>query len=256
MKNSFFEPLVVAVLKHKHKILTMEKIKAIFARVMGSEYSDKKMYKMLYYMKNRWYLITIKKNIYFVTLMDDEYTQEWLIDRFYRELVKKHCKEYVFSRWYIWWIKALELHFSAYDIPDEIMIVNADKQSTEVIMFDKKVLFKTYVSGWKNLFSLYKKYVQKISLWRTTLPVICPEIALLESLYNPSIVHKGYIEWLVKKMLKKYKNTLDPAIWAVVVRNNKHHSSINRLYDLAQWVDKKLAWTILAVIKKYSYILT
>lgn len=59
----------------------------------------------------------------------------------------------------------------------------------------------------------------------------------------------------MKKLLKKYKNVLDPDIWAQVVKNNKHHSSLNRLYSLAQQVDKKLADAISAVIKKYSYML-
>lgn len=145
---------------------------------------------------------------------------------------------------------------SGYDVPDEIMIVNTDKQATEVIVFDKKVLFKTYVSWWNNLFRVYKKHISKIDLGRLTVPVICMEIALLETLYNPSVVHKWYIEWLVKKLLKKYKNTLDPSLWALVVKNNKHHSSLNRLYVLAQSVDKKLADSMLWIIKKYSYILS
>jgi hypothetical protein len=87
-------------------------------------------------------------------------------------------------------LKALELHFSAYDIPDEVVIVNADKQSTEVIIFDKKVLFKTYISSGVNLFRLYKKHIVKVDVGKMFIPTICMEIALLESLYNPSVVHK------------------------------------------------------------------
>lgn len=256
MKNMFFDRIVVALMKSKNKVVHIDAIRRIFSVVMEDAYTDKKMYKLLYYLKNRWYLITLKKNIYFVKQSDDEYTEQWLTDRFYWDLVKQHCKEYVKSDWYIGWLKALELHMSGYDVPDEIMIVNADKQATEVILFDKKVLFKTYVSSGNNLFRLYKKHVIKIDLGRITVPVVCMEVALLETLYNPSIVHKGYIEGLVKKLLKKYKNTLNPTIWAFVVKNNKHHSSLNRLHALAQSVDKKLADNILQIIKKYSYILS
>lgn len=122
--------------------------------------------------------------------MDEEYSEDWLIDRFYWDLVKRHCKSYVKGDWYIGGVKALELHLSAYDIPDEIVLVNTDKQSTEIIMFDKKVLFKSYISSGRNLFRLYKKYVQKVDLGRIVVPVVCMEISLLESLYNPSVVHK------------------------------------------------------------------
>lgn len=255
MKNVFFDDIVAALMKSKNKVVHMDAIRRIFSTVMQESYTDKKMYKLLYYLKNRWYLITLKKNIYFVKQSDDEYTEQWLTDRFYWDLVKQHCKEYVRSDWYIGWLKALELHMSAYDVPDEIMIVNADKQATEVIVFDKKVLFKTYISSGKNLFSLYKKYVSKIDLGRVIVPVVCMEIALLETLYNPSVVHKWYIDGLVKKLLKKYKSTLNTAIRALVVKNNKHHSSLNRLYLLAQHVDKNLADGIFQILKKYSYFL-
>lgn len=145
---------------------------------------------------------------------------------------------------------------SIFDVPDEIMIVNAHKQATEVVMLDKKVLFKTYMTGGKNLFSVYKKHIQKFDLGRIFVPVVCMEVAILESLYNPSIVYKWYIEWMVKKLLKKYKNVLDPDIWALAVKNNKHHSSINRLQLLASSIDKKLADSISQIIKKYSYDIT
>ena len=256
MKNKFFDTIVKSLIKNKNKIITIDKIRILFASVMGDAYHDKKMYKLLYYLKNRWYLVNLKKNIYFVKMPDDSYTEQWFVDRFYWDMIKQHCKQYLSSDRYIWWLKALELHLSAFDIPDEIMIVNADKQATEVIMFDKKALFKTYISNDKHLFPLYKKYIQKLDLWRMSVPVICMEIALLESLYNPSPVYKGYVEWLVKKLLKKYKNILHPDIWALVIRNNKHHASINRLYILAQTIDKKLADSIFLIIKKYSYPLS
>ena len=61
---------------------------------------------------------------------------------------------------------------------------------------------------------------------------------------------------MVKKLLKKYKNVLDPDIWSLAVKNNKHHSSINRLQLLASSIDKKLADSISQIIKKYSYDIT
>lgn len=256
MKNKFFDSIVKDLVKTKHKIISIDKIRKLFSGIMWDLYHDKKMYKLLYYLKNRWYLVNLKKNIYFIKLPEEEYSEQRFVDRFYWDLVKQHCKQYLKSDRYIWWLKALELHMSVFDVPDEITIVNAHKQATEVIMLDKKVLFKSYMSHGKNLYPLYKKHITKIDLWRISVPVICMEIALLESLYNPSVVYKWYIEGLAKKLLKKYKNILDPDIRALVVKNNKHHSSLNRLYTLAQSIDKKLADAILQVIKKYSYDIT
>lgn len=255
MKNVFFDSIVVSLMKSKNRVVHIDSIRRIFSTIMGSAYSDKKMYKLLYYLKNRWYLITLKKNIYFIKLSDDTYNEEWLTERFYWTLVKQHCKDYLQSGRYIGWLTALELHMSRHDVPDEVMIVNMEKQATEIIMFDKKVLFKTYVSSGKNLFPLYKKHIVKVDVGRVSLPIVCMEIALLETLYNPSIVHKWYIDWLIKKILKKHKSSLDPSIWATVVKNNKHHSSLNRLYTLADSVDKKMADSISQIIKKYSYFL-
>jgi hypothetical protein len=38
----------------------------------------------------------------------------------------------------------LELNLSSFDAPEELLIVNQSKQSTEVLMFDKQIVFKTY----------------------------------------------------------------------------------------------------------------
>ena len=67
-----------------------------------------------------------------------------IIDRFYWPLVKKHCREYLTSSRYIGGVKALELNLSSFDAPEELLIVNQSKQSTEVLMFDKQIVFKTY----------------------------------------------------------------------------------------------------------------
>jgi hypothetical protein len=66
------------------------------------------------------------------------------LDRFYRSLVKKHCREFLSSPRYIGGVKALEFHLAAYDVPDDLLIVNQVKQSTEIVMYDKQIVFKTY----------------------------------------------------------------------------------------------------------------
>jgi hypothetical protein len=38
----------------------------------------------------------------------------------------------------------LELNLSSFDAPEELLIVNATKQATEVVMLEKQIIFKTY----------------------------------------------------------------------------------------------------------------
>jgi hypothetical protein len=49
-----------------------------------------------------------------------------------------------------------------FDVPEEILIVNENKQSTETVMFDKQILLKVYESDNKSLFSFFDKFTKKI----------------------------------------------------------------------------------------------
>jgi len=213
---------------------------------------------MVYYLKNRWYLSTIKKNIFLVKDPEDTMTDEVIVDRFYWQLVKKHCRESLSSARYIWWVKALELNLSSFDAPDELLICNQTKQSTEVVMLEKQIVFKTYSKAkerW-NLFAFFNSMTKKIAVHGIQFPVACLELSMLESLYNPSMISQGYVNELVKKVLRKQRKSLDVRLRANVLKKNKHHTSINRLYALARTIDEVLADKIKAIIKKYWYFIS
>ena len=78
---------------------------------------------------------------------------------------------------------------------------------------------------------------------------------MLESLYNTSIINKGYVEEIIKKILRKQKKTLDFTVFETVLRNNKHHSSINRLYKLSLGIDPDISEKLKTLIKKFSYFI-
>lgn len=88
-----------------------------------------------------------------------------------------------------------------------------------------------------------------------SLPLANLEIALLESLYNPSTIHKLYTDELVKRALKKYTERLNLNVWKHVLQLNKHHSSMQRLRVLAEQVNPELADNIKELIRKYSYMM-
>ncbi len=53
MKNRYFDIVVKKILKHKGKLIDIGKLKVLFSSLLAEEYSQQKMYKMIYYLKNR-----------------------------------------------------------------------------------------------------------------------------------------------------------------------------------------------------------
>ena len=255
MRNKYFNTVVKKISKHRWKLLDVDKLKKIVSDILDDEYTDQKMYKMIYYLKNRGYLQSLKKNIYFSKDPDSVYLDQQLLEMFYWNVVKKHCKTYLQSDWYIGGIKALELNISSYDVPEELLVVNRYKQSTEVVMFDKKVMFKKYYVEDKKLFNLFFKFTHNIYIKNNVFPIANLELALLESLYNTPLLLQGYVNELVKKILRKYKKQLDHKVWDKILLNNKHHSSMNRLYKIAQLIDPDLSEVMKKSIKRFSYFI-
>jgi len=150
----------------------------------------------------------------------------------------------------------LELNLSSFDAPDELSIVNQYKQATEVVMFDKQIVFKTYAKNkTDNLFKFFRKLTKKVTIGKQTFPIAGLELAIVESLYNPGMISQGYINELVKKVLRKYHKVLDVHVLESILRKNKHNTSINRLYELSKTIDPVLAEKLKGLIKKYGYFI-
>lgn len=211
---------------------------------------------MIYYLKNRGHIQSIKKDILYVKDPEENYTEDELTEKFYREILKRHCSEFLKSKRYIGGIKALELNMKNYNIPEEILIVNNYKQATEKVMNEKQVLFKTYESKTKNLFPIFYAQTQKIQIKKNNFIIANPELAILETLYNQSIINKTYGEELIKKIIRKYYKELDVKIRENFLKNNKHHSTINKLYKICQSIEPSLTEKIKNIIKKYSYFIS
>ncbi|HMS91700.1 MAG TPA: hypothetical protein PKC87_05745, partial [Candidatus Absconditabacterales bacterium] len=159
MSNKVFDNLVKKLIKYRGKLVDGEKISLLLKSSLAEDFSLQKMYKIVYYLKIRGYLENLKKNIFFVKDPDHTYTTEEIIDLFYRTIVKKHCTDFLKGNRYIGGLKALELNLSSFDIPDELSIVNQYKQATEVIMFEKQIVFKTYSKNkTDNLFKFFWKF--------------------------------------------------------------------------------------------------
>lgn len=255
MWNKYFDIVVESLMKYRGKLVNISKIQALLARVVDDQCDAQKLYKLIYYLKNRWYLLTIKKNVFLVKRMEEEYTQQQLLDMFYRTVVRQHCSDFLTSHRYVGGLKALELNVSSFSVPDELLVVNVYKQSNEIVMLDKQICFKRYGTKKENLFSFFYSFAKKITFQGNSFWIAWLELALLESLYNPWLIHSGYVQELVKKVIREHKDELDIKIWEKILRRNKHHSSINRLYKIVLTVDPLLADKLKALIKKTSYFM-
>jgi len=255
MKNESFQIVIEKIWKYRWKIIATEKIRDVIEQIMWESYSTNRMYKIFYYLKSRWYIIDLKKNFYFVKLPEDEINEEDIVDRLYRTILNKQIKNLTKWRRYIWWLKALEIALGIFTIPDEILIVNENKQWIENLILEKKILFKTYSSKKKNLFPFFYKETEKITIEREKINVALPELAILETLFNTSAIQKNYWEDLIKKRIRKNRKTFNIDIIEKCLKENKHNSSINRLSELVNSIDQELSKKLKTYIKKYGYIL-
>lgn len=256
MANIVFDNLVKKLMKYKGKLIDGEKISSLLAPLLAEDFSIQKAYKMIYYLKARWYLENIKKNIFFVKDPDYVSNKEDILALFYRIIVKRHCADFLKGNRYIGWLKALELNLASYDVPEELTIVNQYKQATEVVMFDKQMVFKTYAKNkTDNLFKFFWKLTKKTKIWHLTFPIAGLELAILESLYNPGMISQGYTNELVKKVIRKYHKSLDIKVRESILKKNKHNTSINRLYELSKSIDPELAEKLKNLIKRYGYFI-
>ena len=255
MTNSSFNIIVKYLSKYQGKIISNETIKNKLEKLLDTSYTESKMYKIIYYLKLRGHLINLKKNLFLVKKPEETLEEETLANKLYRSILHKHCKDFIEGKRYIGGLKALEIALLSYSIPEEILLVNSKKQSTEIILFDKQALLKTYQNKNKNLFSFFFKRSHRISIERHSFNVAKPELAILETLYNSSPLQKSYGEELIKKRLRKNKKHFDFSILEQLLKESKHNSSINRLAQLAGAVDQELAEKIKTIIKRYGYMM-
>jgi hypothetical protein len=136
------------------------------ATTFGEQLHEGRMYKLTHQLKNRGYLISLKKDIFLITIPDKIPNEQEIEELFYRKLLKQHCQQYCKTNRYIGGLTALELHLHGSNItlPEEIIIYNKDKQAIETILFDKKVNFKTYEAKTKNLYNAFSKQTTSIKL--------------------------------------------------------------------------------------------
>ena len=254
MKNSYLQSLIKKIEKKTRKLIYSDELKSLIKNLMQENYHDTKAYKLIYYLKNKWYLISLKKNIFYVKKPDEIYDENEIVEKWYRSILYEHCRSTLHTKRYIWGLKALEIHYNNFEIPDKILIVNEKKQSQEMALALQAIQFKKYTSRWNNLFKKFKKYTKKTKIWRKIFAVANKELALLECMFNHDDMFNKEVYIFVKKIIKR-STQFDIQVISSLIKMGKHHTSINRLYQIAKENNKTFAKQLAEIIKKYSFFL-
>lgn len=257
MRSTTLPQIIPTLNKLYHKIISIDTLKQHIQLTSSQTLKDTQIYKIIYHLKSKWYVISCKKDLFYIKPPESQITQEDIIAQRYHKLLKQHCTADTSNNRYIWGISALEYHYGAsYLNTDEVIIINDLKTATEVICFDKTITYKSYRDSTKSsIFPQTKKYATLSQVGSIKIRVANLELAIIESLYSPSTTQQAYTIELVRKLLKKHKKTLNWSVLEFIIKLGKFHSSYNRLYQIAQQVDSTMADIIYDLIKRYSYVM-
>lgn len=217
---------------------------------MWEVYSRTKAYKLIHLAKNKWHIMSLKKDVYYIPFPDEQ--EDDIINTYYREILHDHIKTYTDNKGLLTGMTALQLLLHNYEIPDAIQCITPNKQCVEIIVRDKKIMMKKMTAEKESLYltlkhTAYKTSVRNKSFWCTSLT-----ISLMEALYanNETLLQT---QEMAKKIIRKHRKQLDRDELISLLRKWKYHSSINKLYYLARGIDQKYADHIMGIIKKHSY---
>jgi hypothetical protein len=251
------ENLIQTLQKQKKKILSSDDLKKYIYLAFWESTPISKIYKITFQLRNRWYLIWLRKDLFYITNPEKSVSNEEIEEQRYRRLLKDHCN-WVCKQRYIGSLAALEihLHWNVVTIPETVTIINKEKQAIETIVFEKQIAFKKFETKWKNLISQLIKQTIEIDMPNCkNLLVANLELSILECLYNFDTTNKWYIEECIKKAIKKNGKTLNLSTLESIIKLWKHNTSLNRLYNLTKITYPALSEEIKKLIKKYGFVL-
>lgn len=246
-----FQKIVKRLSKKWWNVLFKKDIYEIIDPELKEKYKSK-VDKTIYSLRAKWIIISLKSGVYIIPSLEDKSLNKIdLIEKYYLKLLKKYITYFVWSSYYLSGIKALEIHDKNYSIPEKIFIVNRNL-SKKIVVWNYEIIFKT-ISGRKegkkiNLYSKFSKYVQVKHIEYFDFKVSNLELSLVEWAILSTLDESLNIK-LLRKILKKYKNVLDPEIF-YEIWSYKYIMSFNRLKELSRKIDEWLYMIFLDVIKK------
>ncbi len=251
MKKEIFNKIVKKMLTKWWKILFKSDIFEIIDPEKKQKNIDK-LNKIIYNLKSQKIIVSIKSWVYIIPLEEDyKLNKIDLIEKYYFKLVKKYIAYYVWSDYYISWLKSLEIHNKIYSVPNKIFIINRNLNK-KIKFWDYEIIFKTisWRNNWKkiNLFNKFKKFIVKKQIEWQEFKISNIELSLLESVIISD--SEQFIDLnLVSKTIKKYSKFFNRDIFYEIWKY-KYIMAFNRLKELSKNIDESLYEIFLDVIKK------
>ena len=244
---------VKKLLKNQGKIVTIEQLKKMFQE---SEVTSS-FYKKIFYLKKRWYLISLKKDLFYVKDPSYEIDREEIIDKFYWDILYDYVRKNYVNKYFIWWVKALEIRNNNFSIPDKIILVNSYKRDMETLLKWKKVFNTVYSIKWFDLnksFKYFQKQTKKVDInWKKFI-VANYELSLLESLYSLSILEEKYVFELGKKNIRKNYKRINLEVLEYFLKAWKYWSACKRFYEISLYVMPEFAEKLKYLLLKWYWL--
>ena len=246
---------VKKLLKKTHKIVSIDEIKNLYFDIDETA-NNKKLYKKIYYLKNQWYLLSLKKDLFFIKKPEEEIQEDEIIQNNYWKYLQKVLKNNFWNNYFIWWFKALQLWNNDFSIPDKIYIINPFKRNKEILFKWKEIIYLKYTI--KNFsdekaFKFFKKFTEKYHIDWKVFNIANYELSLLESLYSMPLEEERFIIEYVKKNIRKNWKKIDLETFEEFLKVGKYGSSIKKLYELSLWIRPDFAEKIKEILKKWYW---
>lgn len=245
--------IVKKLLKNKNKIIWINDLKKIL-----EDFTSKwTIYKKIFWLKSRWYLLSVKKDLFYIKDSTNKIDVEEVIDNFYRKILKNYIKNSYWQKYFIWWIKALEIRNNNTSVPDKLVLINPYKRANEVLLKWKKIFNTIYNIKWfdtENSFKYFKKQTTKITIDNKNFNIANYELSILESLYSVSEIDKRYIIELIKKNIRKNYKRINIEIFEYFLKVWKYWSSCKLLYEISLWINPIFAERLKNILIKRYWI--
>lgn len=257
MKQSYFEPIVNKLQKKIGKIISDSELQYLQKEILGSNYDIKKFYKLIFNLKQKLYLIPLRKDTYLISYPENKQLNENQInEQYYRQFLHKIIATECKKNYYIWWLKWLELCLHDFDYTEEIEIYTTNKNNTLTIINNCNAYLKSYTNKHnekKNhpCFQLWMNNIKTYLIENKSFQVWPIELCVLESLYYSN--GTTYPNELIKKIIKKYNQKRDRSLVKKILLTGRHHTSINRLYSIALHIDSGFANRCEELIKQCGF---
>lgn len=246
-----FNKIVNKMLKKWWKIIFKKDIFELIDPECKKEYTSK-LNRTISWLRAKSIILSIKSGVYIVPDEEDKKLNSIdLLEKYFLKLLKKYITFYVWSQYYISWVKSLQFHLKDFSIPEKIYVVNRNLNK-KIKVGNYEIIFKT-ISGrfqWKkiNLYSKTSAFSKIITIDWTKLKLSGLELALIEAALVVDIE-----EWLqfdiLNKSIKKYSKVFNTEIF-YTIGTYKYTMSFNRLKEIAKPIDKELYGVFLDIIKQ------